>query len=188
VAEKPEEPEPVLPQGDPHLVLAMAAVEGAVVAARQGSLPAVLDLAFSPVVHQAMGAVGLAPEVVLDMVVPPRHQETPRVLVTNDERAVLAAAAEAPGPIFDIRPWHDGHMAELATSPWYIPLSRPVGPARVRMLRRVLRLTRQAYGLGNLHEWKGVLARIEEAQAELLCLSGARRANGVHQRRAGGRV
>ena len=147
----------VLQSGDPYTALAVDSVVQAVERARRGSVEAILALAFSPVVYLALDVVGLDPEEVLDIVVPP-GQGTPEVLVSDDEATVLEAVQVLPGPIFDVRSWHDGHLAELEALGWYVPLW-PVGPARARMVRRVLGLAERVYVLGKT-EWTSISGRV----------------------------
>ncbi|MCP4590635.1 MAG: hypothetical protein GY842_07820, partial [bacterium] len=108
---------------DPYRVLALAVAEETVTASRRGDLRAILALAFSPLVHLALAVVDLSPEEVMDMVVPPPpvRQQALQVIVANDEEVVLDALKRRPGPVFDLRGRHNGHLKALAGSAWYVP-------------------------------------------------------------------
>jgi len=145
---------PGLP-GDPYRAVGVEAVVRAMQAARRGNVPAALALAFSPLVACVLDTIGRSPEDLVERVVPEGVQTAP-LLVTEDEAAVLKAVAARPGPIFDPRPRHDGHIRELVRLRWYVPLPGVFGPARRAMVARILRHPGviRAYGLGALGWWQ----------------------------------
>lgn len=151
-------PGPGLPNGDPDIVLAMAVVERAVRSAREGDLSAILMLAFGPLAHLVLDAAGLTPEEILDRIVPQRGEPSSVALVTEDEAAVLEAVRKAPGPVFDLRRRHRDGARALERLDWYVPLW-PAGPARRRMVRRVLGMVERAYVLGTWKEWAEIWAQ-----------------------------
>jgi hypothetical protein len=148
-------------RGDPYRALALAVAEGAVVAARRGDLRAILSLAFSPLVHAALSVVDLSPEEVMDTVVPPPpiRRQALQVVVANDEGTVLDALKRRPGPVFDLRGRHNGHLKALAGSAWYVPLPEPVGLTQAEMVRKVLEWAKRVYVLGGRERWKHILKR-----------------------------
>ncbi len=146
---------------DPYRVLALAVAEETVVAARRGDVRAILALAFSPLVHLALSVVNLSPEEVMDAVVPPPpvRRHALKVIVANDEEVVLDALKRRPGPVFDLRDRHNGHLKALAGSAWYVPLLEPVGLTQAEMVRRVLKWAKRVYVLGEWKRWQNILTR-----------------------------
>lgn len=144
---------PGLP-GDPYRAIGVEAVVRAAWAARRGNVPAALALAFSPLVARVLDTIERSPEELVERVVPGGDRTAP-LLVTDDEAAVLEAVTAEPGPIFDPRPYHDGHIQDLMKLRWYVPLPGVFGPARRAMVLRILRHPGvvRAYGLGDLAWW-----------------------------------
>jgi len=144
--------------GEPHLTLAAFVVERTLEDAREGNDEALLALAFSPVIHLALGMVDLGPEEVWDeLIADGANGHRPDLWVSSDPSDVLAPLSEDPGPVLDVR--DDGrHLPEaLAQSPWYVPLPHHPGPVQVRMIRRVLHQVERLYVLGNRATWSRVV-------------------------------
>jgi hypothetical protein len=170
IREQPRRPQPMpsLPEGDPRLVLVVATVVRALDAARRGSLPAILDLAFSRTVHLALDWLDLTPGELLDHVAPGEGGDglPELLLVTEDEARVLEAVRRQPAPVLDVRSWHDGHLRELEELDGYVPLW-PIGPARLRLLRRVLGRLEEVYVLGTPGEWAEVVGRARSVEVSM---------------------
>jgi len=146
-------------EGDPYRVLALAVAEETVIAARRGDVRAILSLAFSPLVQLALATVDLSPEEVMDVVVPPPplRQQAFQVVVTDDEKVVLDALKRRPGPVFDLRARHNGHLKALVGSAWYVPLPEPIDLIQAEMVRRVLEWAKRVYVLGGWERWQTIL-------------------------------
>ncbi len=149
----PSEPERI--GGDPYVAMAAAAVADAVFAASKGDLLAILSLAFSQLAHLTLDQVGLSPEEVLERILDRNGACAATSVAVGDEWEVIDMIEVTPGPVFDIRARRDG-CEELYRSPWYVSLCRPVGPARMRMLRLVLEQAEWVYVLGEREVWKQI--------------------------------
>jgi hypothetical protein len=134
---------------DPYLSLAFESVTRAVQSARRGSVPALLSLAFSQFVHKAWGVLNVDPEVAIDAILEETASRRRRgiIFATDDEALVLESVHRVTGPIFDLRSWHNGHIAELEPLPWYVPLGPSPTSLEVRMIRRVMELAERIYVL-----------------------------------------
>ncbi len=158
----------VVGDGDPYVEMATYAVAEAVLEASDGDLMAILSLAFSVLAHTTLDLVGLSPEEVLKRILKRDGAcITTAVVVDEDEWKVVEEIETMPGPVFDIRARRDG-CEELYGSPWYVPMSEPVGPAQVRMLRLVLEQANQVYVLGERETWNQIKNRCMEMEEEKL--------------------
>ena len=146
-------------EGDPYRVLALAVAEETVTAARRGDVRAILSLAFSPLVQLALATVDLSPEEVMDTVLPnpPLRRRPLQVVVSDDEGMVLDALMGRPGPVFDLRARHNGHLKALVGSAWYVPLPKPLDLTQAEMVRRVLEWAKRVYVLGGWERWQTIL-------------------------------
>jgi hypothetical protein len=137
-------PEPPI---DPYLHLASETVLEAVDLARQGHLPDILSLAFSPFVHATWEIADVDPEHALDTILRgvPSRKGTGVVFATSDEALVLETTRALSGPVFDLRSAPDESNAHLEDLPWYVPLSPPLTLVERRMMKRVFNLVEQAY-------------------------------------------
>lgn len=135
------------PPIDPYLHLASKTVIEAVDLARQGHLPDILSLAFSPFVHAAWEIADVDPEHALDTILRdvPARQGAGAIFATSDEALVLETTHALSGPIFDLRTTPNRNGAHLEDLPWYVPLSPPLTPVERRMMKRVFNLVDQAY-------------------------------------------
>jgi hypothetical protein len=137
------------PPLDPYLRLASETVLEAVDLARQGHLPDILSLAFSPFVHATWEIADVDPEHALDTILCdiPARQGAGIVFATSDEALVLETTRALNGPIFDLRSTPDDNRTHLDDLPWYVPLSPPLTSVERRMMKRVFKLVDQAYVL-----------------------------------------
>jgi len=143
------------PVVDPPTALAMAITEITVKDTRQGSLPALLSLAFSEVIHRTLDVVDLSPEEVLDRLVPQEQKRLKtHVLITDDEVRVLKAVRRSPGPVFDLRGMRP--LKRLEQLPLYVPLD-PGAHDQLRMVGRVMSQVDRAYVLGDEATWRKVV-------------------------------
>jgi hypothetical protein len=130
---------------DAYVEIARESTRQAIYLAREGDVPAVLSLAFNPIVHLLLGLADRTPEELLDeILVPLDPSPSTIVLITHDHALVAEMIRCAPGPVFDLVGIEDCALTE---SPWYTPLVQPIGPAQIGMVERVLRLTDRAYVL-----------------------------------------
>ncbi len=152
---------PELVDNDPLLSIAVDVTAATIAAARRRNLEDILALAFSPLIHHVLALANLDPEDVLDWLGIPPDPGEPEVVVIDDEEVILNAVAAEPGPVLDIRTRHNGHIQELEALEWYVPLPQDrIGPARLRLLARVLAVARRAYVLGSEETWSEIAARI----------------------------
>lgn len=154
-------PQPALVAGSPYLVMLGESVEQGIAAARQGDLKAILSLAFSPLVHLMLGRAGLAPEELLNTVLPEPNGGEATVLVTHDAEVVQELVTDKNGPpVFDLHPERNGaseDLESLIASAWYVPLFEPWG-TQGRRIRRILERAERVYVLGEPSEWERILS------------------------------
>ena len=110
--------------------------------AANGDGKAILALAFSPVVHAAISVMSadVDPVKLLDLATRNLPRYEPLVISLHDEADALARLQREPAPVLDFRSFHNGHMAFLELSPWYIPLPPPLREWQAKMVERVKRL------------------------------------------------
>jgi hypothetical protein len=133
---------------DAYLAIARESALEAIHLARRGDVPAILSLAFNPLIHLLVGMAGRTPEELLDQILAEfERPATTTVLITGDEALVAELVRCTPGPVFDLRSGEEySGDGPLAQSLWWVPLQRP-GAVQIGMVERVLRLVDRAYVL-----------------------------------------